>query len=284
MARQPDVFRPSHVAIVRAGEMSGSLAVVLRDLCATIDRQVEVSGRVAGAAIYPAILLTMALFALGLIFFVMAPALVPLFEGQAANTPLILTVAMAATDFIRSYGLQVAILFVLLIAAFIGIARTEAFKERRDRAILWAPLFGRMVREAEAARFARISAILLKSGVPLTQALSITADALQNRSCRQSLRAALEALKKGAKPAEALTAFVALPSASRSLIAIGEETNRLPEMLSHVAEMNEKALERRIDRLMTLLTPALTVGIGLVVGGLILSVRNAILSANDLAF
>lgn len=284
MARQPDVFRPSHVAIVHAGEMSGSLAIVLKDLCTTIERQVAVAGRLAGAAVYPLVLLAMAVLAIALIFFVMAPALAPLFDAEPERMPLILQVATHATDFVRLHGYQAGAILILVVGGVIGLAGTESFREWRDRAALSVPLFGRMAREAESARFARTSAILIRSGVPLPQALAITAEALQNRVARRSLNAALEALKKGAKPVEALVAFVALSPPSRSLIAIGEETNRLPEMLTQVAEMNEQALERRIERLMTLLTPALTVGIGLLVGGLILSVMNAILSANDLAF
>ncbi len=284
MARQPEVFRPSHVAIVRAGEMSGSLAAVLGDLCQSIERQVAVGSRLAAAAVYPAILLAMALLALTLVFFVMAPALAPLFEEQPEKMPMILTVATHARAFLKDYATLAAVLAVLVVAGLIALARSEAFKEWRDRVVLRLPLFGRMTREAEAARFARTTGMLLKSGVPMTDALSITAEALRNRVSRASLSAALESLKKGAKPVEALSAFVALSPATRSLIAIGEETNRLPEMLARAADMDERALERRIDRMMTLLTPALTILIGMGVGGLILSVMNAILSANDLAF
>jgi general secretion pathway protein F len=141
-----------------------------------------------------------------------------------------------------------------------------------------------IVRRSEAATFARTFGILLRSGVPVPQALAATSGAMGNRQSRQGLDAALDSLKRGARLMDALASFHALPATSRSLIALGEETNRVPEMLAHVAEMNETELQRMIEKLVTVLTPALTVAIGVLVGGLIMSVMNAILSANDLAF
>jgi general secretion pathway protein F len=118
----------------------------------------------------------------------------------------------------------------------------------------------------------------------VVQALSVTADAAGNRIVRAALADAVESLKRGARLAEVLGGLTFLPEASRSLILAGERTNRLAEMLTRIAEMNERDLGQGIDRLMTILTPALTVAIGGLVGGLILSVMSAILSTNDLAF
>ena len=283
MADQETTFHPSHLAIVRAGEMSGSLEPVLKDLSVTVDRQVELRGRVASAAVYPAILLLMAAAALCLVVLVMAPALAPLFDGDSASVPLVISVAMAVSKFLRDFGAIAPAAIALSLAILLPLMRTEGFKKRRDRLFLTLPLVGSMVRAAEAARFGRVLAILLRSGAPLPQSLSVTADALENRTCKASLQNAVEGLKKGAKPIDALQSFNALTAPSRSLLAIGEESNRLPDMLSKVADLNEKALEQTIDRLMAILTPALTITIGVVVGGLIISVMNAILSLNDLA-
>jgi general secretion pathway protein F len=283
MAAQPDLFTSSHVAIVRAGELAGNIAAVMHDLCLTLERQTQMRSRIAAAIVYPAILLAMAIFALILIFAVMVPALTPLFEGQSRPMPLILTIATAVDGFARSYAIHLLVVLVLAATGLVSLSRRDAFRDARDRALLRIPLVGGIVRRSETALFARTFGTLLRNGVPLPQALSATTGALRNRQSRRALQGALEALKRGARLMEALTIFDILPETSRSLISLGEDTNRLPDMLTRVAEMNEVELESRIERLMTLLTPALTVGIGLLVGGLIMSVMNAILSANDLA-
>ncbi|MBA3520038.1 MAG: type II secretion system F family protein [Rhizobiales bacterium] len=284
MAAQEGVFSSSQVAVARAGEVSGSLPRSMRSLCVTLDRDRELKGRITGAFVYPGILLAMALFALGLIFGVMVPAITPLFTGQDRPMPLILVVATGVIEFLRSYGFYLAVAFAAACASLAYLLRTEEFRGRLDRAVLNLPVVGDFVRQAETARFARTFGILLGSGAPLLQAVAITAEVMGNRGFRAALLESLEALKRGARLTAALSSLDCLPEASRSLIAVGEETNRLPELLLSVADASEKDLDNRIERLMTVLTPVLTLVIGCLVGGIILAVMNAVLSTNDLAF
>lgn len=284
MAAQDGVFSSSQIAVARAGEVAGSLAPSMRSLCVTLERDQDLKGRITGAFVYPGILLAMALFALGLVFGVMVPAITPLFDGQERPMPLILVVATGIIGFLRSYGIYLALAFAAACALMAHLLRKEGIREWLDRTILNLPVVGVMVRQAETARFARTFGVLVGSGAPLLQAVAITAAVMQNRTFRSSLHAAIEELKRGARLTAALSALDCLPEASRSLIAVGEETNRLPELLLSVAETNEKDLSNRIERLMTVLTPVLTLVIGCLVGGIILAVMNAVLSTNDLAF
>jgi type II secretory pathway component PulF len=283
MKAQADVFTPDHVAMVRAGELSGGLPTVLHDLCASLERELELRSRIVGALVYPAILLLIAAFALALVFFVMVPAITPLFRGQDRPLPLVISVAAGLTGFARTNGLWMAPALAVVALVGAGAARTEWFRRRRDRAVLGLPFIGKLCRDAEAARFARTLGILLRSGAAMPQALAVTAQAMRNAVCRRDLLVAVDRLTQGSRLMQALVEFAPLTESSRSLLSIGEETNRLPDVLMRVADGTERSLHRRIERLMTLLTPILTFAIGLIVGGIILSVMNAILSANDLA-
>jgi general secretion pathway protein F len=215
---------------------------------------------------------------------VMAPAIAPLFQGQNRPMPLVLGIATGTTRLVSEHGLMIGVAVLCLAASLLVLVRTERFRRRRDALLLRLPLIGDLARRAAAARFARSFGTLLRGGAPVVQALSVTADTAGNRIVRAALAEAVESLRRGARLAEVLGGLAFLPEASRSLILAGERTNRLAEMLTRIAEMNERDLGQGIDRLMTILTPALTVAIGGLVGGLILSVMSAILSTNDLAF
>lgn len=284
MAERPDVFSGDKIATVRAGETTGDLATVLRDLCVGMEHELDLRGRVAGAFIYPGVLAGVALFALALVFTVMVPALVPLFENQSKPMPIALTVATSLGDLLGRHGTAFALFGS---AAFVGAtfaSRTERFLQQRDKLLLKAPVIGSIVCMSATARVARMLAILLRSGAPVPKALAVAAEAAPMRIVGAELNRALERLKTGAGLAEVLADLTFVPESSRSLILVGENTNRLAEMLVRAAELNEKDVGRRVERVMTFLTPALTIAIGAIVGGLVVSVMSAILDANDLAF
>jgi len=229
-------------------------------------------------------MLAVALAALGLIFAVMVPALVPLFQDQPENMPAILLIATASADVLERHGTALVAMAALLLLGVASVSRTKALRDRRDRLRLTVPVVGVLVTMSATARFARMLSTLLRSGAPVPKALAVTAAATPNGHFRAALNEAVDRLKAGERLSDILLAMDCLPESSRTLIVTGESTNRLAEMLSRVAEINEKEFVRRTDRLMTLLTPILTIAVGLLVGGIVVSVMTAILSANDLAF
>jgi general secretion pathway protein F len=134
----------------------------------------------------------------------------------------------------------------------------------------------------ETIRTAASMALLLKSGIPLLQSLSIVQKACRNRAIRAALGEVVESVASGERLARAFSEFSVMPQAACHMIAVGEEANRLDELMMHIAQINETAVQQRLERVMTLLTPMLTLAMGLLVAGLIMSVMNAILSVNDL--
>ena len=272
-----------HVAVVRAGEATGSLASVLMDLSLSLEREADLAGRLRSAFVYPGVLLAVALLAMILVFAVMVPAIAPLFDGQSRPLPFVLWAAQAIG---RSLAANWPYVLTAVVAA--GTLMRQALSSRPLRRRLSAsfgaaPGIGPLVRNVAAARFARTLAILLRGGAALPNAVAVAAETVGEGTDRDALLAAIDRLRRGVRLAPALAGFDALSATAFGLIRIGEETNRLPDMLIRVAEINETELKGRVERLMTLLTPLLTVLIGAAVGGIILSVMNAILSANDLA-
>src|SRR5581483_11454864 len=149
--------------------------------------------------------------------------------------------------------------------------------------LLRLPVFGRMVTMAESARVARTLGSLLGSGVPMLPALRIAAGTAGNAAVAAGLTAAAEEVKEGRMLADALRKNGVFPILMLRLIAVGEETGRLEPMLAHVEKIFDSLVQRWVERMLTLLTPALTIVMGVMVGGLIMSVMRAILSINELA-
>jgi general secretion pathway protein F len=159
----------------------------------------------------------------------------------------------------------------------------EAFLLLKDGILRRLPVIGPLVIQAETIRTATALGLLLKSGVALTQALSIAQKTTKNRVIQKAIAAANEKVAAGSRVARAFAECAVMPFSCCHLAAVGEEANRLDEMMLHIAQMNEAALHNRLERLMNLLTPTLTLTMGLLVAGLITAVMKAILSVNDMA-
>jgi len=176
---------------------------------------------------------------------------------------------------------------VILASAAAGLVALLQNAEARavgHRLLLRIPLLGELVRMAETAKLARTLASLLASGVPMLSALRIVESMAGNAAFSVALTQAAEEVKEGRMLSQALRKGGVFPSLMLRLIAVGEETGRLEPMLRHVEKIFESQVRRRIEQMLTLLTPALTIVMGAVVGGLIMSVMSAILSINELAF
>jgi general secretion pathway protein F len=275
-------FPEEDVSVIRAGENSADLGRAMEDLAVALETRLELRSRISSALTYPILLLVMALISIFVVVSVLVPNLLPLFEGTGTGLPRSLAVLAAGSEAVEHHwpalllGMLCAVLLIWL------LLRQEWFRLFVDRSAWHLPLFGALLAQLETARLSRSLATLLKSGVPLPLAMSIAKDVCRNRVTRAMVGAAAEQVIAGRRLSEAIPDSPVFPHSARQLVAIGEETNRLDQVLMHVACAHESAAARRIERLMTILTPALTVALGLFVGGLIMSVMQAILSVNDL--
>ena len=191
---------------------------------------------------------------------------------------------MALRSAVIDYWPAAIVLAVAGVAGIVQARRSESVRFGFDQLMLRLPVVRGVVMKGNAARFARTLATLLRSGVSLIPALQIARSVVRNRSIEAALGPVIESVREGESLSAPLKAAGVFPVLAERLITVGEEVGRLDRMLFHVAQIYEKEVQRQIDRFMTLLTPTLTILIGIGVGGLIMSVMTAILSVNELAF
>ena len=283
MERQ-DRFGEFYCSMVRAGEASGNLPEVLSQLASFLERSVEIRARIRSALVYPAVLVMMAIGALVLSVTVLLPTIVPIFNDAGAQPPVIIQRILDAQATVSKHWIAVSVVVVFVAAGLLALSQNAKARTAWHRLLLKIPLLGELVTMAETAKLARTLASLLSSGVPMLSALRIVESVAGNTGFTTALAQAAEEVKEGRMLSQALREGGVFPSLMLRLIAVGEETGRLEPMLRHVAKIFEGQLQRRIEQMLTLLTPALTIVMGVIVGGLIMSVMNAILSINELAF
>ena len=283
MARHPEAFQDDYVNIARAGEASGDLARVFGELADLLERRLDLAGRITSALIYPSVLIVMALVSMAVIMGVLVPNLAPIFAESGRPTPVMLALFMRIRE---------AWPLVLTAGGAIGIAalgvgatilRSNHLRRAADRILMGLPLAGTLSAEQNVARFTRTLGSLLRTGVPMLPALGSARSVVRNRHIGSGLEASLETVRDGQSLCRALSGLPGIPRVALRMITVGEETGKLAEMLLRTAIVLEQQSQRRIERLMTLLTPALTIVIAGLIGGLILTVMNAILSVNELA-
>lgn len=283
VAAQPNEFPEFYWRLVRAGEASGSLGDVLDDLAAFLERSLEARAKVGSALLYPAVLVVAAVIALGVIMTVLLPTILPLFKDAGATPPLLIRVLASAEEAIASNWILVLVALGLAVLGIVAALNAEGPRAALDKALLRIPVLGRVIERRETGRLARTLATLIKNGVPILDAVRISASVLTNRSFRDAVVKAGEEVKEGSVLSAPLMRCGLFSDLFLRLTVVGEQTGHLDTMLLRAASIYEDALQRQIQRLTSLITPILTLAIGGVVGGLIITVMSAILSVNDLA-
>ncbi|MEI6354215.1 MAG: type II secretion system F family protein [Methylococcus sp.] len=281
---QGPIFTRFYLNLIRAGEAGGALEVVLDRLSQYLDSSKELKDTVSTAMIYPIILVIMALGSLLLMLTFVVPQFTEMFDSAGKELPLPTQIVVGSADAIRSY-------WWAAIPIFVGVSSWVRYQKSDPiRRLIWdgwmlkLPLFGDLMLKFQVASFSRTLGTLLSNGVPLLAALSIVKDTLENRLVAQKLELAVSSLKEGGGLTAPLMEAKIFPSLAMQMIKLGEESAQLPEMLDRVATTYDKEIKISIQRLLALLEPILIVGLGLMIGGIIISILMAILSVNDLAF
>lgn len=274
---------PAYItSLIRAGETRGNLGPALTDLADFLYKRAENRARIQSALTYPLVLSVTALGAVTLIIAFLVPAIMPLFEDSGVEPPRALLLALHIGEYASERWLTLAIATLLTVVAFTRLMRRERIQLAVDRMILRLPITGAMVSKANTALLAKTLGTLLRNGVALVPALRLTASVVPNRPFSMALVSAAERVREGHRLAAAVSHSPDLPQLLSRFIAIGEEASKLDEMMLHLADISQNDAERHFNRFMTLLPPLLTIVIGVLVGALILSVMQAILSVNQL--
>jgi general secretion pathway protein F len=283
MARYPGSFPTMHVGLVRAGEAGGNLGPTLARIADLLDRQRALAATVTSAMIYPTVLLVAMLGAVTLLLTQVLPQFVPMFEQSGVALP-------ASTQFLVVAGAVVQADGLLILVAMLAAALVARTALRRapvrlvvDRIVLRLPVIGDLTKEILAARFTRVLGTLLLNGVALIPALAIVRDAMGNQAARAAVERAGVTARGGGSLTPELEAANVFPPRTIHLLRLGEETAQLAAIALRAADIHEEKTRLATQRLTSLLVPAITILMGVAVGGIVASLMSAMLSLNDLA-
>jgi general secretion pathway protein F len=282
LGRHPRDFAEIYRALVASGEQIGQLSRVLSRLADYIERRNALVQKVRLAFTYPAIVTVVAFAIVIFLLTYVVPQIVSVFANTKQKLPLLTIVMLAISDFVRSYGIVVAILLVGAWFAWRRALENPALKRRWHTWLLTAPLYGKFERSLNTARFASTLAITTGSGVPILRALETSRDTLSNVAMRELVEQASDAVREGVSLARSLSAQKHFPPMLIHMIRAGEITGELPAMLDRAAAAQEADLERRTLTIAGLLEPALILAMGVVVLLIVLAVLMPIIEINQL--
>ena len=282
MAKYPRDFPDTYRALIGAGEQSGDLARVMTRLADYVESRTALASKVKLAFTYPAIVTVVALAVIIALMTYVVPKIVGVFEQTKQTLPFLTVALIQISDFLRHYGWTLIVGLVLLIIAFRLAMRSPTTRMSFHRWLLTLPLFGRLLRGVDAARFASTLGILMASGVPMIRALETGAATLGNEAMRANVLDALSRVSEGAPLARALGNGKMFPPMLIHMIASGEATGELPEMLERSALQLSQEVERRTMAMTTLLEPLLILVMGGIVLLIVLAVLMPIIEINQL--
>jgi type IV pilus assembly protein PilC len=271
MAKHPKVFSKLYVSMVRSGEIGGVLDSVLLRLASTIEKQVELRGKVKSAMTYPVAVLALVLMILTAMLLFIVPIFKDLYDGLGGTLPLPTRLLLAVSEIMTKFLPIVIGVIALAVFAFRRWVKTESGREAFDRFKLRVPIFGPLVQKTALTRFASTLSALLRSGVPILESLEIVSDTVNNTVMAKAIKDVQTAVKGGDAINRPLTQHKVFPPMVVQMMAVGEETGALDEMLEKIGEFYEAEVEATVDALTSLLEPLLIVVLGGTVGGMVVS-------------
>ena len=284
IGEHPEHFSDLYKNMVKAGESSGNLDVVLDRLTEFLDDQIELRGKLIGAMIYPILMTVIGFILLTLIFTFVIPKVTELFQDQNAALPWITRVLIGTSNLMSNWVFLIIAIPALggLIAGFVYWKRTPDGERTWDKFVLKVPVLGSLVRMIAIARFSRTLGTLLASGVPLLTAMDIVKNILGNSRLVDVVEDARVEIREGEGIAEPLQRSGEFPPLVTHMISIGEQSGQLEEMLENVAISYDQQVDGRIQALTTLLEPLMIVGMGVVVAIIVFAVMLPLLQLNQM--
>jgi len=283
LASHPLYFSDLYINMVRAGEASGSLAVIFERLTEFERTRDDLKTYIVSSMVYPTLLAIVGAGSIYIILNFVVPRFASIFENSHMVMPLPTKMLLEISRIVRSYGWM----FFTALTAFIVILRgymaTRAGRLWWDGLILKIPVLGGALRKAETARFARAMGTLVANGVPLVQCLNISGAILSNKVIARTMEPIAQGVKRGEGIAAPVRRAGQFPPLAGHLLAVGEETGRLDQMFNRMADIYETDTRDSIKRFTSLFEPLIILVMGIVVGVLILSMLMAITSINDVA-
>jgi type IV pilus assembly protein PilC len=280
LALHPRIFNNLYVNMVKAGEVGGVLELVLNRLSEFQEKAAKVKGKVVSAMVYPIIVMTMAVGIMGFLLVFIVPKFEAIFHDMLGNKPLppITTFVIGASTFVKDHGLALVCALAAAVVVYKFVGRTRAGRLVIDNFKLRMPLFGDLNRKTAISRFARTLGTLVTSGVPILQALNITRETAGNAAIAAAIAHVHDSVKEGESIVQPLEASKAFPPMVISMIDVGEETGKLPEMLLKIADVYDEEVDNAVAALTSMLEPLMIVFLALIVGTIVLALFTPLIS------
>lgn len=276
-------FPAIYIATIAAGERSGHLDLILNQLADYTENRFAMQKKIQGALVYPIILLLMAIaVVIGLMTFVV-PKIVKVFEQSEQALPWITQVVLGLSNLLTQWWWLLLAVIVGVFVLLIKFIRTSAGRASFDRLVLNMPIFGKLSRSLNAARFASTLSILVRSGVPLVEALAIGGAVTTNVHIKHRIEQATEKVTEGASLSTQLERSQYFPPMMVQMVKSGENSGELDNMLTRAADMQQNEATTMIGTLLSLLEPLMLVLMGVIVMTIVMAVMLPIVNMNDLA-
>lgn len=268
----PHIFDPTYMHMIQVGEESGELPKVLLRLTTLIEKRIELRRMIKKALTYPLLVLGLsALVTWGILTYIV-PRFKDIYSRFGGDLPWLTKMTISISDILTRHALAMTATAVLGVMGFMALIRTQSGRRIWDRILLAMPLFGPMFHTYEIAGFAKSFAILSHSGITVSSSLAIITPAIDRAPVRDAVEKAADAIRSGTSMSESFYAHEPwLPDLLNRMIAVGEKTGNLPEMLEHVAEYYEDEFHSNVETLASLIEPLLIVFLGVVIGGIVIS-------------
>ncbi len=283
MKKHPVAFSELYVSMIKAGEMGGILDTILERLSSYLEAAEELKGKVQGAMVYPGVIsLVAGSITLFLLIFVI-PTFQTIFASFGATLPLPTRVLIGISVFLRKGLLGVIAAPILLFWAFKQYRSTARGHYVLDAIALKLPLFGMLLKKVAVAKFSRTFSTLIKSGVPILQALDTVGKTSGNKVVEQAISSAKDSIREGERMAAPLKKTGVFPPMVIQMIAIGEETGNLDTMLNKIADFYDQEVDVSVKALTSMIEPLIMVAMGVVVGAIVLAMFLPMFEMSQLA-
>ena len=271
MQKHPTVFNDLYISMVKSGETGGSLDNTLLSLAATLEREVYLRGKIKSAMTYPVAVVGLVVLIMSAMLLFVVPQFESIYTQLGGQLPMPTQVLLTMSQLMQKYWYIVVLGAIAARFAFKRYKKTDNGREVIDRLKLRVPVFGALFHKTAISRFASTSAMLLKSGVPILQALDIVTDTVNNRVIARAVQDVQSSVREGESISKPLSKHAVFPPMVVQMIAVGEETGQVDIMLEKVAQFYDQEVEASVDALTSLIEPLLIAVIGGCVGAAVVA-------------
>jgi len=272
LSKFPDVFDPIFINVVRSGEATGKLEVVLKELATNMEKSLAIEGKIKGALFYPTFIIVAMIVVAGIMVTVVIPQLKEVFDSASVPLPLSTRSLLAISDFMVHRGYWLLIIVPILALLLRYFLRTEAGTVLYSKLLFKVPVVSSIMIESSMARFGRLLGMLLGSGVPLLEALRLINDAFTNRVYQRAMVEVASQVERGIPMSVPIADNPVFPLMVGQMVAVGEQTGKMDEIMTRMAEYFEQGVDSKVSGISTLIEPFVILILGFGVAYLVIAI------------